>query len=95
MNVVVLTGLIFLGLVGVAFLVHKLFENEALTSLVGLIAFLMGMIFFILIPCWFSAKETAKLINEEYGTSYTTDEVFFSKSVIMQALYVRTRENNN
>lgn len=58
-------------------------------DVLGLIAWLFGLTTLVLSIClalmghrWTSAEITAKVLNREYKTEYTKDEIFYASDVI-------------
>jgi len=55
-------------------------------GVVGIMACIVALVLFIvetgLIYDWIGAKYKSDIINREYGTSYTQEEIFFGKDVI-------------
>lgn len=63
------------------------FDDFGFLSLLGGIAILIGaggaaIAYALTIWAWFAADSKANIINREYGTSYTREEIFYASDVI-------------
>ena len=85
----ILIALIIAALMAVLLLRHAMDDRNGacfpaavagivLSSLVGSLAMLYAYNAFT----WFSAEHKADIINREYGTNYTTSEIFWASDVI-------------
>jgi len=60
--------------------------SSAAASISGVIMIVVSVIIWILIPLagysWVAAKTKAEIINREYGTHYTREEIFYADDII-------------
>lgn len=71
-----------------------------MNSLAGFIGFLLGIVsgfgaIISLVLCfsWFAAEQQANVINREYGTNYTQQEIFYASNVINTIQEVQRQRN--
>ena len=81
---IVIIALLVIGI----YLLHQSFDEwgSVFVFMTGLIAVIMGIImaisYAIVGYSWFAAEYQARLINREFGTEYTQEEVFWASGVI-------------
>ena len=65
-----------------------------LSGLVSCIVCLIGLIFGLVLSYnWYSAKHKAKIINREYNTNYTQEEIFYAEDVIETIREIKRQRN--
>ena len=61
-------------------------EDSGICFFIGTLSALVALIMFIVIPIlafdWHASEYKAKIVNREYGTSYTREEIFFASDII-------------
>lgn len=85
-----MTYLIYAALCNIGLLLSAIFlsriEKYSLTELFGvMLGFISGVLFIILSINSYSyvkASVQAELINAQYGTAYTTDQIYFASDII-------------
>jgi hypothetical protein len=85
----VFLGIVMAVIIVIVLAVWSLSDDNWYNVFAGVLAFLLGifasiMIVFFCIKAWdWRASEyKAEIINREYGTSYTREEVFYGRDVI-------------
>ena len=79
----VLLGIVVTGVIG--FILASEFENDFLLFigvLLMLAASMCSLAYTVLVWEWIASEHKTTIINREYGTSYTREEVFFASDVI-------------
>jgi hypothetical protein len=77
-----LSILIVVIVLGVATIILAKIGEEVVAIVSGVIAAVSFLAFMIVAHCYISSKYKADIINREYETTYTTDEVFYASNVI-------------
>ena len=91
--------IVFFGLISTLcmFNLHKVnndSKQDTIATLVGLmyvLCIVLCIIFLIVIPSVIGAGAKAKIINSQYGTEYTAEEIFWASGTIDKIL--RTENN--
>lgn len=86
----ILLAIIAGGVMSAAFFyVAEKIYSDGLVTFMTLFGFLLGaasflgfVAYMVLSFEWFAAEHQAKIINREYGTNYTQEEVFYASNVI-------------
>lgn len=84
--ILLLCGLVTLAVVGAVVLAIASSLDSDICAVLGLLSALVGcgglIIYCALVMDYIGAEHKARIMNREYGTNYTQEEVFYASSVI-------------
>ena len=91
---------IILGLLGAYLLKFSAKDYSTLHAMafvfgmLGCIACLIGLVFGLVFSYgWYSSEHKAKIINREYKTNYTQEEIFYAEDVIETIREIKRQRN--
>lgn len=80
---------------GVGLCVLSVRSGEDAPGIVGIIALIIVLVMACVLPfagySWVAAERKAKIINAEYGTKYTREDVFYGHDVIEQIQQIKRK----
>ena len=86
MTILIISGVVLLILSIVAFYASETTEFEMLCYMSGVTSLIAGIIVWMVVAClcfgWVSSSYKADIINREYKTDYTREEIFYASDVI-------------
>ena len=86
MTILIICGVVLLILSVVAFYASETTEFEMLCCISGVFSLIVGIIVWITVAClgysWVSSSYKAEILNREYKTNYTREEIFYASDVI-------------
>lgn len=89
MTILIICGIVIPILAVVLFFITEQTSEEILElfcGILGVVSIIASVIIWIVIAClcygWVSSEYKAKIINREYKTSYTREEIFYASDVI-------------
>ena len=87
--IAILVAIIVAAVVGIALLNHGEYNDTASGMLAHMAGFILlivsgvSLMFYMLLAWdWIASEHKAKIINREYGTKYTREEVFYANDAI-------------
>ena len=84
--ILLLCGLVTLAVVGTVILAMAGSLDSVICAILGIISVTIGclglIIYCVLVMDYIGAEHKSRIMNREYGTNYTQEEVFYASSVI-------------